>query len=355
MQINFTKKTIFYSITIFLALTQTTNMVECMETKEDVKEQASQPTINQSPEDVLVKEIVKPIYIAYYAGFYSFILCKWIMPSITNIYFSNNIDYCYSALKEKPLLFPLNKLSSSDLPKDTVNIIQDTAKIMNIPSDTLIELNSNFTMGAGMFFDKLLKINPNIINKTPLEQLRFVIGHEFGHKLYSHNLKFDIAEITVPVLTLLGLKVCDHLTTKLIKKLKALTQIKETDLSYKALNILETLNRLFYNFPLTHYILTEYILSKISQDQEKRADLISVRMLNCTQGALDFLSNKKLIHIQDFFLQYPLLVTKYMIDQLFSGDFKGLIEVISLFLEFNTHPSYEERIAYIQQFNNQKT
>jgi hypothetical protein len=322
--------------------------VECMEAKENLKEQTSKPRIEQN---LSVKRTIKAIYLGTFCAFIAY---KWTIPSIASMYFRNNIDYYHSLLKEKPLLFSLNTLASSDLAKDRVKIIQDIAKSMNIPSNTLIEITRSLA-GVGMFYDAVLKLNPEMVSKVSLEQLRFAIGHEFGHELYSHSLKRDIAEITVPVLTIFTLKLSDHLTTKLIKKLKTLTQIKETDLSYKALNILETLNHLFYNFPLTHYILTSYILSKISQYHEKQADLIAVRTLNCAQDALEFFSNNKTISIQDVLLRYPLAVTKYMIDQLVSGNFKSLIECISLLLTFNTHPPIEQRIAYIEQFNNHKT
>ena len=193
-----------------------------------------------------------------------------------------------------------------------------------------------FPSPAAAFVDKAILIS-KVLESYPHEAKKFAVGHEIMHIINRDTQKRVIANICTPLLSYAILKGGKAITNKITDEILATATEEDLDkkLSYKILAGSRDFINIVSEYPLTHYVLSLYLLSKFSQYQEVQADIGAALMTGTIEGALSYFAHSENLPP----LSLWLMLKKYPY-HVITGLINGL-------LGYREHPSHGDRIKIL--------
>ena len=187
------------------------------------------------------------------------------------------------------------------------------------------------------------------------EQKEFLATHEAIHYKEQHSKKVGIAAIVIPLVIILGLRACSYGVHALINHFASENTTLKTG---KTLTDIMLFKNCF-----THLFMMKYFIQKYCCTIEKRADIGAAQALGSAQGGISLMHHwiamqtayEKIISDASF-VSKEINITQQQLEQLSWQE--RMSDALYNFFGFREHPTHEERLTYLQawqQENSPKT
>ncbi len=197
-----------------------------------------------------------------------------------------------------------------------------------------------------MIAHKALLVHNNLHPALSSGEIQFAIGHEFSHYKHRDQLTYPIACCVVPLCVYGSLRFYNHTVQNFLSKIQQ--RYKPGTNAYRFLQVAKTANGIISCNPITNYLLNTYILNKIEQYRELRADQESATFLkknddgvSCFVKMQDPKIRQQFMYICSTPIPVDWKMTAYVLI-LCAPEF-----VLSRYFRFQSHPPLKERIAQL--------
>jgi hypothetical protein len=166
--------------------------------------------------------------------------------------------------------------------------IRSATTKMCMSPDTLIGISISVTRSPASAHNRTIWIDPNLFPLYAPDEQEAIIGHECSHIINKDTpLARSFANLAAPVVSYALLKGYEYGANKLLDAAQINLSSGNDGVS-KTVSALKIVNAIVSYHFVPRYLLNLYLVSRVTQHQEKRSDVDSAWNLKNPQGLINF-------------------------------------------------------------------